>query len=65
MIYIPDPLYNPEFVEKITSRVKLAPGISISKFLGGYGDQVTFFKSNYNESRRGITDGCVRRVVVQ
>lgn len=41
MIYIPDPAYNPEFQPKITSRVKLAPGIAMSKFLGGYGDQVT------------------------
>ena len=41
MIYLPDQSYNPEYQPKITSRVKLAPGITIAKFLGGYGDQVT------------------------
>ena len=54
MIYIPDPLYNPEFVEKITSRVKLAPGISISKFLGGYGDQVTLSHIVTEEEKQNI-----------
>lgn len=41
MIYLPEAQYNPEFQKKITSRIKLAPGIALSKFLGGYGDQVT------------------------
>tara|TARA_Y200000002_G_C22599567_1_gene628897 strand:+ start:346 stop:969 length:624 start_codon:yes stop_codon:yes gene_type:complete len=41
MIYLPDPAYNPEFQKSISSRTKLAPGISLAKFLGGYGDQVT------------------------
>ena len=41
MIYLPDPFYNPEFQSQITPRTKLAPGISMAKFLGGYGDQVT------------------------
>jgi len=54
MIYIPDSLYNPEFVEKITSRVKLAPGISISKFLGGYGDQVTLSHITTEEEKQNI-----------
>jgi hypothetical protein len=36
--YIPDPAYNPEFQEKITARTKLAPGITMAKFLAGYGD---------------------------
>ena len=39
--YLPDPAYNPEFQETITGRTKLAKGITIAKFLGGYGDQVT------------------------
>jgi len=41
MNFIPDPVYNPEFRQSITSKTKLAPGISMAKFLGGYGDQVT------------------------
>ena len=41
MIYLPESTYNPEFQPRITSRVKLAPGITVAKFLGGYGDQVT------------------------
>jgi len=41
--YIPDPSYNPEFQTEITARTKLAPGISMAKFLAGYGD-----KSNLN-----------------
>lgn len=41
MIYTPDPLYNPEFQKEINGRTKLAPGITLSKFLGGYGDQWT------------------------
>ena len=31
---IPDPLYNPDFLSTITSATKLAPGVSIAKFLG-------------------------------
>ena len=41
MIYTPDPLYNPEFQKEINGRTKLAQGITISKFMGGYGDQWT------------------------
>jgi hypothetical protein len=36
--FTPDPLYNPEFQDKITARTKLAPGITMAKFLAGYGD---------------------------
>jgi len=36
--YIVDQQYNPEFQEKITARTKLAPGITMAKFLAGYGD---------------------------
>ena len=39
--YLPDPAYNPEFQTTITARTKLAKGITIAKFIGGYGDQVT------------------------
>ena len=41
MIYTPNPIYNPEFQEEINGRTKLAPGITLSKFMGGYGDQFT------------------------
>lgn len=36
--YSVDQDYNPEFQEKITARTKLAPGITMAKFLAGYGD---------------------------
>ena len=44
MIYIPDPVYNPNFVpdSKISAKTKLAPGVSIAKFLGAYGDRTHF-----------------------
>ena len=38
MIIVPDQNFNPNFVEKIDSGTKLAPGVSISKFLGSRGD---------------------------
>jgi hypothetical protein len=41
MNYVPDPVYNPEFRNRISARTKLAPGIALAKFLGGYGDPVT------------------------
>ena len=39
-IYV-NPVYDPVLKEVINSRTKLARGITISKFLGGYGDPVT------------------------
>jgi hypothetical protein len=38
MIIIPDQKYNPNFVDIITSETKLAPGVSLSKFLGTKGN---------------------------
>lgn len=38
---IPDPRYNPMWVDNITSNTKLAPGVSVAKFLGGSGDRAT------------------------
>lgn len=38
MIIIPDQKYNPEFNLKVHSGTKLAPGVSISKFLGTTGN---------------------------
>ena len=47
--YIVDQNYNPEFQEKITARTKLAPGITMAKFLAGYGDN-----ANMNHITRDI-----------
>ena len=33
--------YNPLFQDSITSKTKLAPGITMATFLGGVGDPVT------------------------
>lgn len=41
MIYTPDPYYNPIYQEDITPRTRLAPGITMSRFLGGTGDRVS------------------------
>lgn len=38
MIIVPDQNYNPNFVDVIDSGTKLAPGVSISKFLGSKGN---------------------------
>lgn len=38
---IPDPLYNPDFVSSITTKTKLAPGITMAKFTGASGDPVS------------------------
>ena len=38
MIIVPDQNFNPNFVDTIDSGTKLAPGVSISKFLGTKGD---------------------------
>lgn len=54
MIYTPDPLYNPEFQKEINGRTKLAPGITLSKFLGGYGDQWTINHIGNREDRLDI-----------
>jgi hypothetical protein len=42
MIYLVDPLYNPNFRSEITSSTALAPGITIAKFLGARGTRVQF-----------------------
>jgi len=54
MIFTPNPLYNPEFQEKITGRTKLAPGITLAKFLGGYGDQWTINHIGNRDTRLEI-----------
>lgn len=44
MIIVVDPVYNPNFIDnsEISSNTKLGPGISISKYLGAYGDRTSF-----------------------
>lgn len=42
MIILTDLTYNPNLQPEITSATKLAPGISIAKFLGAYGDRTPF-----------------------
>jgi len=42
MIILVDPVYNPELQSEITSATKLAPGITMAKFLGAYGDRTPF-----------------------
>ena len=41
MIISPDPVYNPMNQAVITPRTKLAPGVTMARFLGGYGDKQT------------------------
>ena len=38
---LPEPNFNPVFQDEITSRTRLAPGITMATFLGGSGDPVT------------------------
>ena len=38
MIIVPDQKFNPNFVEEVDASLKLAPGVSISKFFGGSGN---------------------------
>ena len=40
--FVPHPKYKPENQADITSRTEVDQGITIAKFLGGYGDSITF-----------------------
>ena len=42
--YLPDPLFNPDFQSTISSETKISGGISISTFIGPYGDKAKFNK---------------------
>ena len=46
-----NPVYKPENQVEITSRTELAHGITIAKFLGGYGDSITFDHVTTNAER--------------
>ena len=47
----PEPRFNPVFQDKITSRTRLATGISMAKFLGGYGDPTTLTHITSDDER--------------
>lgn len=44
-------IYKPENMGQITSRSELDHGVSIAKFLGGYGDSITFDHVTTNDER--------------
>lgn len=54
MIILTDPAYNPNLQSQITSATNLAPGISIAKFLGAYGDRTPFNHVATSEERLQI-----------
>jgi hypothetical protein len=56
MIILPDPLYNPNFLngDDISSRTKLAPGVTIAKYLGAYGDKTPFSHIGTADERKQI-----------
>ena len=51
-----DPIYNPNFLNPsaINSGTKLAPGVSIAKFLGAYGNRTSFNHVNSAAARQQI-----------
>ena len=49
--FVPDHKYNVLFQSDITSRTRLADGISMAKFLGSYADPVTMNSVNDKEDR--------------
>jgi len=52
--FVPDHKYNPLFQSNITSRTRLADGITMAKFLGGYGDPVTMNSLNDKSDRLNL-----------
>lgn len=52
MIIIPDQKYNPNFVDTVTSETKLAPGVSLSKFLGTKGNSTSLETSNVSDRKQ-------------
>lgn len=53
-IFTIDPAYNPERAGKITPGTKLAPGITVAKFLGGYGSPTNMNHITDNIDRLNI-----------
>ena len=58
---IVEPRFNPNLKETITSETKLAPGITIAKFLGAYSDRTSFDHITNSPERLEIA----RQLVVQ
>ena len=56
MIYIADPVYNPNFIpdSQISAKTKLGPGVTIAKFLGAYGDRTHFNFVGSSSARKQI-----------
>jgi hypothetical protein len=52
MIIIPDQKYNPNFIDTVTSETKLAPGVSLSKFLGTKGNSTSLETSNVTDRKQ-------------
>ena len=52
--FVVDHKYNPIFQDNITSRTRLADGVSMAKFLGGYGDPVTMNSLNDKSDRLNL-----------
>ena len=52
MIIIPDQRYNPNFVDTVTSETKLAPGVSLSKFLGAKGNATSLETSTVSDRKQ-------------
>jgi len=57
MIFLVDPVYNPNFLNpsEINASTKLGPGISIAKFLGSYGNRTSFNHITSASARLSIT----------
>mgnify|MGYP007061954624 FL=1 len=53
-IFTVDPAYNPERAGRITPATKLAPGITMAKFLGGYGSQTNMNHITDNTDRLNL-----------
>jgi hypothetical protein len=51
MIILVDPVYNPNFQDSISSATRLAPGVTIAKFLGAYGDRTPLNHISTNAER--------------
>lgn len=56
MIIVVDPVYNPNFLDgsEINSGTKLGPGVTISKYLGAYGDRTPFTFITTPDERKSL-----------
>jgi len=51
---VPSAKFNPVFQDKITARTRLAPGITMAKFLGSHGDPVTMHHILSNADKKTL-----------